>query len=142
MKNILLLLALLVFLATGLPACGNAAQEPLPRSFKGYELYSWQQGGKWHFTLITGTNRNKNIEEIVSAADELTQDGWVNIHVTGVEKIKETLGSVPSGEFVSWIGGHFFANSDGDVSLELPPAEIVDDVKEYAERHGLEISVF
>jgi hypothetical protein len=36
--------------------------ETLPRSFKGYELYSWEEEGQWHFTLITGTDRTKTIE--------------------------------------------------------------------------------
>ena len=39
---------------------------PLPHSFKGYELYSWQQDNQWNYTLITGTNRDKTVEEIIT----------------------------------------------------------------------------
>jgi hypothetical protein len=37
----------------------------LPGSMKGYELYSWQDKDGWHFTLITGTDRSKTLEEII-----------------------------------------------------------------------------
>jgi hypothetical protein len=49
--------------------------EKLPRSFKGYELYSWEEEGQWHFTLITGTNRIKTIEEITSKGDFISETG-------------------------------------------------------------------
>ena len=41
---------------TSVPPATAAGQ--LPHSMKGYELYLWQDNGQWHFTLITGTNRN------------------------------------------------------------------------------------
>ena len=46
----------------------GATPAPLPRSMKGYELYSWyaQQEGEWYYTLITATNRLKTWEEITS----------------------------------------------------------------------------
>ena len=52
----------------------------LPHSMKGYELYSWSEDGKWRFTLITGTNRNKTLEEIVSEQDFISENGWINVH--------------------------------------------------------------
>ena len=39
---------------------------PLPHSFKGYEIYSWPQDNLWHYTLITGTNRDKTVQEIIT----------------------------------------------------------------------------
>ena len=33
---------------------------------KGYELYSWQYGGLWRFSILVGTNREKSLEEIQS----------------------------------------------------------------------------
>jgi len=60
--NALVCAALLALLLCG---CADATVEPppaaapLPRSVKGYELYSWRSGGTWQFTLITGTNRLK-----------------------------------------------------------------------------------
>ena len=37
---------------------------------KGYELYAWEEGGELRFTLITGTNRQKSLNEVkVGAVD-------------------------------------------------------------------------
>jgi hypothetical protein len=47
----------------------------LPHSMKGYELYSWSEDSQWHFTLITGTNRNKTLEEIISNEDFISEAG-------------------------------------------------------------------
>lgn len=52
----------------------------LPHLMKGYELYSWSEVGKWRFTLITGTNRNKTIDEIVTEQDFISETGWINVH--------------------------------------------------------------
>ena len=108
--------------------------DTLPSSMKGYELYSWQENDGWHFTLITGTNRNKTQEEIISGEYFISETGWVNIHCTGVEAIKAALGKVPSGQWVSWRDGAFV--SEGD-KLTLPPQDIIDNVKDYAVGRGL-----
>ncbi len=39
-------------------------QPIIPKSLKGYELYSWQKGNDWFFSLVVGTNRNKSVAEI------------------------------------------------------------------------------
>jgi hypothetical protein len=74
--------------------------EKLPRSFKGYELYSWLEDGQWHFTLISGTNRTKTIEEITSKEDFISETGWVKIHSVGVDAIKDVLSRLPQNESV------------------------------------------
>lgn len=107
----------------------------LPSSMKGYELYSWQENDGWHFTLITGTDRNKTLEEITSGEYFISETGWVNIHCIGEEAIKTALGKVPAGEWVSWRDGAFV--SDG-VILTLPPQDIIDNIKEYAVGCGLD----
>ena len=76
--------------------------DKLPRSMKGYELYWWSEDGQWHFTLITGTNRNKSREEIVSNENIVSEDGWVHIHVVGIEAIETVLSRLPQNEYVSW----------------------------------------
>ena len=44
----------------------------LPQSMKGYELYSWQQDNQWNYTLITGTDRDKTTQEIITANNTVT----------------------------------------------------------------------
>lgn len=65
--------------------------DALPHSMKGYELYSWEKDGQWHFTLITGTNRTKTIEEIASKENFISEIGWEKIHVVGADAIKGVL---------------------------------------------------
>ncbi|HEY79044.1 MAG TPA: hypothetical protein G4O09_08030 [Dehalococcoidia bacterium] len=52
------------------------AIDKLTHSMKGYELYSWEEDNQWHFTLITGTNRTKMMEEIISREDLISETGW------------------------------------------------------------------
>ena len=59
-----------ILLGSLLSACGGAAQStptPFAASMKGYELYSWQEGGQWKFSVLIGTNREKTLDEIKSA---------------------------------------------------------------------------
>jgi hypothetical protein len=79
------------------------AIEKLPRSMKGYELYSWSEDKQWHFTLITGTNRNKTLEEIISNEDFISEAGWVHIQVVGVEAIENVLSKLPQNEEILWL---------------------------------------
>ncbi|MFC1940340.1 hypothetical protein ACFLXO_06645 [Chloroflexota bacterium] len=53
----------------------SPATDKLPHSFKGYELYSWEEDNQWHFTLITGTNRTKTMEEITLKEDFISEAG-------------------------------------------------------------------
>ena len=108
--------------------------QSLPRSMKGYELYSWLESDGWHFTLITGTNRNKTKEEITSGATYISETGWINIHCLGQKAILAALAKVPSGEWVSWRNGAFV--TDGG-TLTWPPQEMVDAIKRGAVDHGL-----
>jgi hypothetical protein len=105
----------------------------LPNSFKGYELYSWSDGSQWHFTLITGTNRNKNLAEILSTEDFISEAGSIKIQVTGVDELKTLFGKLPSGEYVSWIGGlpHDQPLPAG-LTAGLPPVSAIEEIKEYA----------
>jgi hypothetical protein len=72
----------------------------LPHSMKGYELYSWSEGSQWYFTLVTGTNRNKTLEEIISNVNIISEDEWVHIHVVGVEAIETVLSRLPQNEYI------------------------------------------
>ena len=76
----------------------------LPSSMKGYELYSWPVEDEWHFTLITGTNRLKTVEEITSGEDVIDPEGWVRISVTGVDCAQADPGT-PAGRRTGFLGG-------------------------------------
>ncbi len=116
--------------------------DKLPHSLKGYELYSWEEDNQWHFTLITGTNRTKTMEEITSKADFVSESGWVNIQVVGANAIKDVLSRIPKGESVAWCDElHIGQLTETDVDLQLPPEQIIDAIKEYAEQCALDFAV-
>ncbi len=134
MKKILL--AALLFLL--MPACSGVTApitSLLPRAMKGYELYSWQQGGAWHFTLITGTNRAKNAEEITSGGSTISPDGWVNIQVTGQNAILDALRRVPAGTWVAWMGRPTCGETGG-LDFGIPPQEVVDAILAQVQAQG------
>ena len=114
--------------------------EKLPRSFKGYELYSWEEEGQWHFTLITGTNRTKTMEEITSKEDFISETGWVRIHVVGIDAIKDVLSRLPEGESVCWCD-ELHIGQTTEPNLQLPPEQITNIIKKSAEQYGLDFTV-
>jgi hypothetical protein len=135
MKSKLVYLLVPVLLISVLSAC-SAPAGPLPSSMKGYELYSWQEQGQWHFTLITGTDRNKTIEEIISDTNP-SQDDWVNIHVTGVAAIEAVLKRIPAGEWVLWQAqGFVIPPEEAKVKLSLPTEDIINEIKDYVKQFG------
>ncbi len=48
------------------PNGSTTASDLAAGSMKGYELYSWQDGDRWYFSVLVGTNRNKTLDEIRS----------------------------------------------------------------------------
>jgi hypothetical protein len=116
--------------------------DELPHSMKGYELYSWPEDSQWHFTLITGTNRNKTLEEIISNVNIVSEDGWVQIQVVGVEAIETVLSRLPQNEYLFWLGSLWSEQTpQGGVNITLPPEPTIDAIKEHAEQCGLDFLI-
>jgi hypothetical protein len=115
--------------------------DPLPHSFKGYEIYSWPQDNQWHFTLIIGTNRDKTWQEIITGNNTVSPDGWVNIHVIGVDAIKGLICRIPQGDFVIWLPSPRADLTQSPVNFSFPPSAIIDDIKTYAAQCGLDFAV-
>lgn len=113
----------------------------LPHSMKGYELYSWEENNEWHFTLITGTNRNKTFEEITTGEDFISESGWVNIHVVGVEAIKDVLSKLPQNEFVLWLAEMREQPAQANAEIKLPAKHTSDDIKQFASEQGLTLQI-
>jgi hypothetical protein len=124
----------------------GSAADGLPHSMKGYELYSWPEGENWYFTLVTGTNRNKTLEEIVSPESVVSADGWVHLRVTGVAAINAVLGRLPRDESVIWLAGlrpdpRPEPPASAESAIALPPEPVVDAVKAHAADLGLDFNV-
>jgi len=112
----------------------------LPRSMKGYELYSWEENNQWHFTLITGTNRTKTMEEITSKEDFISETGWVKIHVVGADAIQDVLSRLSQSESVFWCDKLHIGQTT-ETNLQLPPEQITDAIKEFAVHRGLDFVI-
>ncbi|MDD5398067.1 MAG: hypothetical protein PHU70_03195 [Dehalococcoidia bacterium] len=114
----------------------------LPHSLKGYELYSWPVNGLWHFTLVTGTNRNKTLEEVISTENIVSAEGWVHVHMVGLDALITMLSTVPQNELVSWLGGlRSEQTPQNGVDITLPASSIIDAVKQRAAESGINLMV-
>ena len=107
---------------------------------KGYELYSWREGDEWQFKLVTGTNRTKTLQEIISNTDEITE--FVNIHVTGMDALLTLLHKIPDGESVFWgISLRVGDTTGSDVVLEYPDEITKDFIVEYVGKSGIDLVI-
>lgn len=96
----------------------------LPRSMKGYELYSWAARGEWHFALLRGTNRIKTRAEVRAPGSRLR----------GVEALKRKLDMLAEGEEVFWTTGFVQGTA-------LPPEKVIEEVRSHCERRGIVLRV-
>lgn len=114
--------------------------EKLPASMKGYELVSWQAGSDWNYTLVTGTNRDKSFEELISPGSMVTDDGYVKISVTGLEQIKIVISHLPPGEQIIWSGMDLGDQvAEGTLYFSYPPHDIITGLFDYC--RGLDIDL-
>jgi hypothetical protein len=137
-------LMILGWRALGAVLAQKPTADPLPHSMKGYELYSWPVAGKtaWRYALLTGTNRLKTADEILSARDELTDSGMVMLSAQGTEALKSVLGGLPKGEVVNWIGPGWLATVGGAQGpFALPGPEVRAEVEEVCRARGVELWV-
>ena len=81
-------------------------------------------------------------EEIVTAGYTVNTDGWVNIHVTGLNALEAVLARVSHSDFVSWVSGRPSDGAQFGVTFTLPPSDVVAAIKAYADRYGLKLIVF
>jgi hypothetical protein len=113
----LLLLALM-----GCQASTPIAPDLPGESMKGYELYSWQKGEQWYFSVLIGTNRQKTLEEIQAP----------DVTLIGLDALTFALEKIQPGQYVSW------SMREG---LNFPPDGMVRQIQKICKSHGLELSI-
>lgn len=117
-----------VILAACTPAPGTgmkvATMTVTEKSMKGYELYSWQADGAWHYALVVGTNRLKTFDEIASPAGA----------IKSLDELRLRLGQLAHGEEIVWV-------TRPDARLALPPEPVVAEIKQACQDLGLNLTV-
>lgn len=78
------------------PAASAPAVSPLPAATKGYELFAWDAGGELHFVLITGTNRDKTLDEITASGPSVDTGDFITIRGVGSAALERELARVPA----------------------------------------------
>jgi hypothetical protein len=96
----------------------------LVQSMKGYELYSWQMDGDWHFALLVATNWIKTHDEVTSP-----QSG-----VQGTEALKRELSRLPTGAPVFWSGLRVGG-------LTMPPNDTISEISSYSAQLGIQLEI-
>ncbi|MBA4385733.1 MAG: hypothetical protein C0410_13430 [Anaerolinea sp.] len=115
---------------------------PLPGSMKGFELVSWQVGDAWNFTLITGTNRSKTFEELLSPESTVSADGFVKITVSGVENIKKVLALLPANTEVFWSGMDLSGQvPEGTLYFTYPEKIVKDDLINFCAKNYVALEI-
>jgi hypothetical protein len=120
MKTIQAFLAVLLLgsLLAGCGAVSTSSATSFVESMKGYELYSWQEGNTWKFSLLVGTNREKSLEEIKSA----------DVVLSGMDTLEAALQQMPAGQYITWSSKEM---------LSFPPQDIIEQVEKVCEGRGL-----
>lgn len=114
-----------ILLGSLISGCGSSPEPsatPFPESMKGYELYSWQDGNQWKFSILVGTNREKTLDEIKSA----------DVLLSGVDELKSTLEKIPAGQYVTW---------STKETLSLPPEDILKQIEQTCKDQGLILNI-
>ncbi|PKO03366.1 MAG: hypothetical protein CVU43_02895 [Chloroflexi bacterium HGW-Chloroflexi-5] len=129
--------------ATPLPTLNlDKFPDPLPEAVKGYELVSWQSGSDWNFTLITGTNRSKSFDELMSPDSQVTADGFVKITVSGIDKIKQVLAMLPAQTEVFWTGMDLSGSvPEGTLYFSYPDKIIKDELINFSAKQDVKLNV-
>jgi hypothetical protein len=112
----------------------------LPQSVKGYELVSWKIDDEWNFTLVTGTNRLKTFEELISFENIFDENGYLKLTVQGVDGISEILERIPPGETVFWGGINLNGQvPSGTIYFSYPPQEIMEEFQKISKEHDFKL---
>ena len=121
-KPSLFFIILLAILLSGCRTASQPAATQAAESMKGFELYSWQDGSQWKFSLLTGTNREKTLDEITSTDTVLD----------GVDALRSALEVVSPGQTITW---------SAKEPLSFPPDDMIQQVEQICKEQGLILNI-
>ena len=113
--------ALLALLISGCGLSAKPVSTLSTESLKGYELYSWQEGTQWNFSLLIGTNREKSLEEIKSEEN-----------ILDFVALKTALEKIQAEQYITWyLKG----------TLSFPPDDIIQQVEQICKDQSLILNI-
>ena len=101
-------------------------------SLKGWDLYSWQVGDEWYYSILYGTNRLKTPEEIQFITSSSAQIAKLN----SLDNLKKILSKLAASENIMW-----YACLSGSLAFSLPSETVVNDVKQFCTDKQLILSI-
>ena len=102
----------------------KASSSILPKSMKGYELYGWQVGDGWHFSLLPATNRLKTYGEVTRA----------DVTLKDIAALKAELKQLSKNEYLFWSNWRI-------PGLNLPPEEIINEIQKYCDSLDVKLTL-
>jgi hypothetical protein len=129
--------------AAASPAPAVPAPVTLPafsKAFKGWELYAWQDGANWRFSLLMGTNANKSWGQISGSTPIDPAFGVAAID--GPDALLMQLARLPRGEQIFWAGS-VPPNVDATTAAKvgLPAPDVQARVKAACAQDGLVLTL-
>jgi hypothetical protein len=113
----------------------TAHGQGLKPEMKGYELYSWKVKGRWHYSLLVGTNRSKTYEEIMSNK---------RLRI-GDTALKSELKKIPRGGEVFWMSdapANIEKPKSGQwIDLKMPSRKRIKQIKAYCDKLGIKLTL-
>lgn len=118
------------FFVTAVPALAapepTSSQAEKKRAFKGWELYSWQEGTEWRYSLLPGTNRLKFESEIKNP--KISRN---------LKEIEAEINQLACGEWLTWEGRGRDQKPTANCSFAYPPRQTVLKLRALCARIGL-----
>jgi hypothetical protein len=110
------------------PATLSSSERNVKPSFKGIELYSWQdKPGEWKYSILFGTNRVKTIKEVKSRS-------------VSIDELKIVISKMAINESIFW--NNAADNGSGqDIVLPFPPNEVIEELKQYASLYNVNLII-
>jgi hypothetical protein len=101
-----------------------------------YELYSWQgSNGSWNFrVMVSPSGVNVSAEGVFDK----------KFVVKGVSQLKQKISGLPEGATIFWPDRISLSTGEKareSAKLSYPPAEIIKDIRRYAEAHKIKVEV-
>ncbi|MGD2034567.1 MAG: hypothetical protein PVF73_05885 [Bacteroidales bacterium] len=105
---------------------------PDSRTLKGEVMFSWKEGGRWHYSIVPNLN--------IRPAHEAVSSEYA---ITGEECLKENLLLLPLGEEVFWEGDGRLTTTEGkNIKLEFPPSHTLEEIMLYCEDIDISLTLF